>query len=545
MKREIMTALTACLILASCTQVAGWFGSNRDSTRQVTDSSSISHAAWARDESITPANSYSDLFLDSAAVENYISREKLPDTLANDLRHFYLSRNYQYAWFTSGGLTEQARGLWNVYPHDSAGRDRALDRHVDSLVQNDSLSIDRGDTSYVATELSLTRGLVSYTRGQSTGPLTAAEIYYLVPVKKQDPLHLADSLLQDKRDSVQQGGNKAYSLLKQQLAIYVRALKDSGWKALQMPAVRLSKGRSAPLITDLKKRMAMTGDYGTADTSRVFNDSLVAAIKDFQQRNGLAPSGQVNDSLLAALNVPAEQRVEQILVNMNRLLWMPTPQDSNRIIVNIPSQLLYAYNDSGEVFRMPVIVGKEGTSTMMFRGDINQIVFHPVWHLPASIVRKEVLPRMKEDPAYLQKNHMEVVSRKDSVPEIRELPGKDNPLGAVKFVFPNSYDIYLHDTPDKSLFAKKDRALSHGCIRVADAEKLSAYLLRDQQEWTPQKLQATLKGDKEQEVSVKNREPVFITYNTAWVDEKGRLNFRNDIYGHDAETINRMFQRPG
>jgi L,D-transpeptidase YcbB len=222
-------------------------------------------------------------------------------------------------------------------------------------------------------------------------------------------------------------------------------------------------------------------------------------------------------------------------------LWMRPMTDSNRIMVNIPSLMLYAYEDSGKAFEMPVIVGKEGTSTLMFSGDISEIVFNPVWHIPQSIVEKEIMPKMKADPKYLDKNNMQVVSNKDSIPQINQLPGKNNSLGQAKFLFPNSYDIYLHDTPDKTLFAKKDRALSHGCIRVADAEKLATYLLRDQTDWSATKIDQVMTGDKEQHVAVKQKEPVYITYFTAWVDEKGKMNFRNDVYGHDKETGERMF----
>ena len=136
---------------------------------------------------------------------------------------------------------------------------------------------------------------------------------------------------------------------------------------------------------------------------------------------------------------------------------------------------------------------------------------------------------------------MEVVGRSENLPDIRQLPGKDNALGRVKFLFPNSYDIYLHDTPDKTAFAKKDRALSHGCIRVADAEKLAQYLLRGQSEWNAQKIAASMKGTKEEKVAVNNPELVLITYYTAWVDDSGALNFRNDIYGHDKVALQKMF----
>jgi murein L,D-transpeptidase YcbB/YkuD len=221
---------------------------------------------------------------------------------------------------------------------------------------------------------------------------------------------------------------------------------------------------------------------------------------------------------------------------------MQPMMDSNHVVINIPSLMLYAYEDSGKAFEMPVIVGKEGTGTLMFSGNINQIVFNPTWKIPKSIVEKEIMPKTKDDPNYLKKNNMEIISKNDSVPTISQKPYKTNPLGKAKFVFPNNYDIYLHDTPDKTLFTQPDRALSHGCIRVADAEKLAQYLLRNQSDWSKEKVHSAMNNGKEQNVTVKNTEPVYITYHTAWVDEKGQLSFRNDVYGHDKETMDRMFK---
>jgi L,D-transpeptidase YcbB len=537
--KKMIGVIVAAALISSCTQVAGWFGNTTDSTTHKEIDSS-SYAAF-RDETITQANAYSDMFLDSATVASYIQKEKLSDSAARELRNFYLVRNYQYAWFTSHGMTEQARAMWNLYAGDSSNADKKLKAHIDSLMQNDSLQLNRGDSSFAQTELDMTRQLVQYAAKQDSGLITSENIYYLVPAKKQDVMQLADSILHREKDSSQYANNKAYNALKQQLAIYYKAATDSSLKDISIRSEKLKKGSTTPQVVVIKKRLAATGDYVTTDTSAKFNDSLETAIKDFQYRNGLMPTGVVNDSLVQVLNVPLKQRVEQILVNLNRTLWMRPMNDSNRIMVNIPSLMLYAIEDSGKVFEMPVIVGKEGTSTLMFSGDISEIVFNPVWHIPQSIVEKEIMPKMKADPKYLEKNNMQVVSNKDSVPEIKQLPGMKNSLGQAKFLFPNSYDIYLHDTPDKSLFAKKDRALSHGCIRVADAKKLAAYLLRDQGDWSATKIDQVMKGNNEQHVAVKQKEPVYITYFTAWVDEKGKMNFRNDVYGHDKETGERMF----
>jgi murein L,D-transpeptidase YcbB/YkuD len=226
---------------------------------------------------------------------------------------------------------------------------------------------------------------------------------------------------------------------------------------------------------------------------------------------------------------------------MNRAGWTPVQEDSNFIQVNIPAFMLYVYEGSAKAFDMPVVVGKEGTNTTMFTGNLDQIVFSPYWNVPESIVRGEIMQSIKKDPNYLKKKNMEIVSQKDSIPKIRQLPGGDNSLGKAKFLFPNSYDIYFHDTPDKGAFKTQKRAYSHGCIRLEDAAKMAQYLLRNNSEWNQEKIQQAMNANKEQSVKLDKKVPVVITYYTAWVDETGQLNFREDIYGHDKNAAPKMF----
>jgi murein L,D-transpeptidase YcbB/YkuD len=540
--KKIFWGIVILVVFNSCTQVAGWFGNNSDSTSGMHADSS-SYAAYARDLSITEANAYSDLFLDSNAVESFIQKEKLNDSSATSLRNFYRVRNYQYAWFTSDGLTEQARGLWGLYASgkDSSSNDPANDikDRMDTLLQHDSITVAKNDSSFVQTELALTQQLFQYA-SENPQHISKKSIYYLVPAKKMTAMEYADSILNKQKDSSFYAGNKGYNLLKQQLADYYSIAKNGGWGTLAS-TTKLKKGTKSPEVGIIKKRLQLSKDYKGTDTSNVFSDSLETAVKSFQQRNGLKPTGVINDSMINILNVPVEQRIQQLIVNMNRMLWIPQQIDSSRIEVSIPSQMLYVYADSGKAFEMPVIVGKEGTNTVMFNSEINQVVFNPTWHIPESIVRNEIMPKMKSDAAYLKKHNMEVVKQNDSIPVLRQLPGKDNPLGRVKFLFPNTHEIYLHDTPNKDLFAKKDRTMSHGCIRVADAAKLAQYLLRDQSDWTAQKINAAMNSGKEQTVDLKTKQPISITYLTAWVDENGMMNFRPDVYNHDKDAIEKMF----
>jgi murein L,D-transpeptidase YcbB/YkuD len=597
--KKMMIGIVAVGLLTSCQQVQGWFGKGDTDSTQTMTSESANKAKLFRDASITKENAYSDLFLDSAALESYIQREKLPTNKAERMREFYMVRNNQFAWFTSDGITEQARGLWSL-TESSTGElktkpSEQLRERMDSLLTRDSSAMvlrdaamvsdtatlttgsrqlsgdsaamngtarkdgdslnsridsantiadtasmfSQSDTTMVNTELALTAHFVSLAT-ETKGPITADNFYWLVPRKKMDAMQLADSLLNKEKDSTLWQGNKQYVALKNSLSTYYNAAKNGGWPSLTS-TTGLKKGTQSPAVAQLKKRLAASGDYVTTDTSALYNDSLATAVKALQERYGLAPTGAVNDSLVQQLNVPAEERVQQILVNMNRALWLPQPADSSVIMINIPAQQLVVHGDSGQTMTMPVIVGKEGTGTMAFNGKISTIVFNPYWNIPESIVKNEIMPAMKKDPAYLKKNNMEIVSQNDSIPQIRQLPGKDNALGRVKFLFPNSFDIYLHDTPNKALFGQPNRALSHGCIRVAHPDSLAQFVLHGQDEWTPEKIRTAMNAGKEQKVEVKNPVPVSISYYTAWAGADGKLRFSSDIYGYDQLTAARMF----
>jgi murein L,D-transpeptidase YcbB/YkuD len=226
---------------------------------------------------------------------------------------------------------------------------------------------------------------------------------------------------------------------------------------------------------------------------------------------------------------------------MDRMRWMPTEPAGQLIVVNIPEFVLHVYEDKKKAFDMNVVVGKEGNNTISFSGDLSTVVFSPYWNVPPSIVKSEILPKIASNSNYLAEQNMEQVGTEGDLPKIRQLPGEGNSLGKVKFLFPNSFNIYFHDTPAKSLFAKDKRAYSHGCIRLAEPEKMAQYLLRNDPEWTPDKIAEAMNGGEEKYVKLKKAIPVIITYYTAWVNEEGLLNFRDDIYNHDEDLLRKMF----
>ena len=504
-----------------------------------------------RDYSITKANAYSDLFLDSMRMEKYLAETELSDSIIRRMRSFYNTRNFQFAWFTGNGLTEQARGFWNLheyhttYVDDSSSlKNKELTRKMDNLTIAENLKINGSSESIIKTELMLTHHFIDYTlQNYEKGFVKRKEMERFIPRKKEDVLALADSLINKKHkdDKYFEDVNENYRLLKDQLARYHQITVAGGWPVVPAEIIKVKKGSSAPAVAIMKRRLHISGDMAISDTTPVFNDTLEMAIKNAELRFGYKDDGKITEAFLKDLNVPAVERLKQILVNMNRMRWMPNKPEGNILITNIPEFVLHAYEGANKVFSMDVVVGKEGHNTMMFTGDLNQIVFSPYWNIPSSIVENEILPAIENSPDYLARNNMEIVSENGDLPSIRQLPGPGNSLGKVKFLFPNSFNIYFHDTPAKSLFNREKRAISHGCIRLSEPEKLANYLLRNNKEWTPQRISQAMNSGEEKWVKLKDPVPVFISYYTAWVDEQGRMNFREDIYEHDQKIKNKMF----
>lgn len=545
MKKILIVSALFCSVFIACNSQ----NSSSDTSESSTSSSASSQKKISkRDISITPDNSYSDLFFDSSQIEHFITQNQIADSIARRMRSFYNTRNYQYAWLTTNGLTEQALGFWNlrnyaIYSGDSSLKNETLEKKMSDLME-DSFSVDKSDTSYLNTELSLTQSLISYMLSNyDKGYVKRKEMERFIPFKKEDAVAVSDSLVNKKHkdDKYFEDVNEQYKALKDELANYLQIVKKGGWPEITGDAKTYKKGASSPQITILKKRLQISGDMPAGDTSTAFDDTLVNGIKHFQQRLGLKQDGIISSSLIKDLNITAQQRLEQILINLNRMRWMPQEPQGRLILVNIPEFVLHFFDGKNKAFDMDVVVGKEGHNTMMFTGKLSQVVFSPYWNVPPSIVKKEILPKMQGDPNYLKEQNMEVTGNSGGLPVVRQLPGEKNSLGRVKFLFPNSYNIYFHDTPAKSLFNKDKRAFSHGCIRLAEPEKMADYLLKDNPSWPPDKIEEAMNSGQQQFVTIKDPVPVFITYYTAWVDENGLLNFRDDIYKRDSSMAMKMF----
>jgi L,D-transpeptidase YcbB len=545
--KHLITWAAVCSLFIACNTVSG----DKEGNGSNGPKSELEKKVSKRDLSITQAVAYSTLFMDSTDLENYIAQKKPADSIIRRMRSFYNTRNYQFAWFSGDGLTEQARSFWNLheyytaYSDDTTLNDKKLERKMDALVMEEDFRPRASDKSILNTELTLTQHFLEYSlKNFEKGYVKRKELERFVPRRKLDAMYLADSLLTKKHKDGKyfEDINESYARLKDELGRYYEIQKKGGWQPIVTTEKKIKLGANLPEVAGIKRRLHATGELPGTDTSMLFTDTLENAVKTFQERHGFKPDGIVTPALVKEMNVPALQRVQQILLNMDRMRWMPSRPDGNLILVNIPEFMLHVWEGKQKAFDMVVVVGKEGHNTTMFTGNLNQVVFSPYWNVPPSIVQKEILPEIEKNPNYLASQNMEVTGTdEDGLPEIRQLPGEKNSLGKVKFLFPNSFNIYFHDTPAKELFNRSKRAFSHGCIRLAEPEKMAQYLLRHQPEWTPERISEAMNSGKEKFVKLKDPVPVFITYYTAWVDEYGKMNFREDIYGHDAKMLEKMF----
>ncbi len=434
-------------------------------------------------------------------------------------------------------MIEQAANLYNHTQNiTSEGLKNKLPYQTEFALM---MGIDHADSINVNTEIMLSAQYFVYAKNVWAG-LSEKEIEsnnWYISRKKISYAVLLDSLLNGKDVLNSPPVYRQYSLLKNQLKKYEDIKQDGGFAIVDDVKKSLKKGDSSVIITGAKKWFFISGDLAISDTSRVFDDNLEAAVKKMQQRLGLKIDGIIGKELVKELNVPIETRMQQIMVNMERSRWVPVSVATDYLVVNIPEFKLHAYEKDNLLWSMDAVVGKPVHNTVIFSGKIKYVVFSPYWNVPTSILKNEILPGILRNKDYLVSHNMEW-----SNGQVRQRSGPDNALGLVKFLFPNSYNIYLHDTPSKSLFSESSRAFSHGCIRLSDAEKLANYLLKSDTAWTSEKIYTAMHLGKEEFVTLKKSETVFIVYFTAWVDSEGQLNFRKDLYKRDMRLAAILFE---
>lgn len=323
-----------------------------------------------------------------------------------------------------------------------------------------------------------------------------------------------------------------YLGLEKEIIRYQHIERDGGWNKIHWKKKTIQLGDSNELVKHIRRRLAITDEANKKDTSSIFDKILEMDIIGYQTRNGLKPDGKVGLATLNALNVSVQERIRQIKINLERCLELPESFGDKYILVNIPAFELIAIEKNTPVFSSKIVTGKTSDKTAIFNSTMQYVVFAPYWNIPKTIMYKEILPAIAKHPGYLEQNQMEWFDGK-----IRQRPGPWNALGGVKFIFPNAYHMYMHDTPAKTLFNEHTRAFSHGCIRIEEPVKMALFLLDDQKEWNLDKINITMNMQKETVVFLKEKTNVYILYFTAFIDKYGQLHFRKDIYGRDRLVL--------
>ncbi|WP_153800092.1 L,D-transpeptidase family protein [Foetidibacter luteolus] len=502
------------------------------------------------DTTITKKTSFNNLFLDSSILVNFLKTYPKLDSFHNQFFDFYKQRNYEYAWFDTSGLGEQAINFMNllnstIYElQDSSLFNKELDKTFKTFMEDSLHHLDRD--GLLKAELQFTGQFFTYAAKVYKGiDVDAQELGWFIPRKKVNLTAVLDSVIQNKGKATDKYVplNEQYRNLQAMLTTYLDIQKKYPWDSIPYPEKSIKKGDSAAIIPMIRQRLFALGDLKEQDSSKVLDSTLFKGVKSFQYRMGLATDGVIGKGFLKELNIPVNERLKQMLVNLERLRWVPARTDSVYILVNIPEYRLHVYRDSALYHSMRVIVGTSANSTVIFNGNLKYVVFSPYWNVPASIVKNEIMPGIKRNPNYIAQKNMEITGYSGSMPIVRQKPGRGNSLGLVKFLFPNSYDIYLHDTPNRELFSQSNRSFSHGCIRISEPEWMAQFLLRHDTTYTKQKIDSLEHLPKEKWVTIPKPVPVFIGYFTAWVDKDGQLNFRKDIYGHDAKMAEKLFAK--
>jgi murein L,D-transpeptidase YcbB/YkuD len=507
-----------------------------------------------------------------AALRPFVASGKLeslrwPDfrDVSGDTARFYEDRGYAPAWVDGAGPTAQAKVVVSILQKSAQKGLNPEDYDASRWLAREEALVGTPTPEEIARfDLALSVCLLRYVSALDVGRINPQHIKFDLDLnhRKTDlPEFLAQVSqaadivpLMDELEPQEDG----YSRTAQALRTYLVLAQQDPAEKLSVPEKPVAPGSTYAGMALLVPKLKLVGDLPQGATvpegSVKYEGDVVEAVKRFQLRHALAVTGSLGPETVRQLNVPIADRVRQLQFALERWRWLPHELATPLIAVNVPAFRLYGFDEPHHIaLKMNVVVGKAMRSeTPAFIGNMTYLVFRPDWGVPPTILRKEILPPLQKDPAYLSKNGYDlfdaggkVLNSGQVTPEqiqllragklsVRQRPGPKNALGSVKFMFPNTYLVYLHDTPKTELFSRSRRDFSYGCIRVQDPPALAAWVLQSKPEWTPERIQAAMNGEKSVQVNLSSPIPVLILYATARVDEDGRVDFYDDIYGHDA-----------
>ncbi|HKH45264.1 MAG TPA: L,D-transpeptidase family protein [Thermoanaerobaculia bacterium] len=537
-----------------------------DTLRRVLATASFAFLAFAgcRQREIPPEVSQTiQATVQSQTVPAAIRDEKERKRAWAEMRHFYEQRKFQPAWLTAQGPRPQAQELLKAIDASATEgldpRRYQKDRLASLLkeVENTKSYDDPAAQRLLAyTDMHLSYTFLTLAAHLATGrqqPETLRIDWYTKPRNVDLDARLEKALAEkgnlDDALRTLRPPEDGYKPLVDALNRYRQIAAQGGWPTLA-PSDELKPGSRGEQVGALKNRLRAEGYLSAAQQGEAakpetydYDKTLADAVARFQKLHGLEVTGKVDEDTLAELNVPAAERLEQIRLNLERWRWMPSDFGQRYIRVNIPEYEMALINNGQTELEMRVVVGKAQQSrTPVFSDKMTYVELNPAWNIPTKIAEEEILPKVANNPGYLASHNMEMV-QEGSHTRIRQRPGPDNPLGQIKFMFPNEHDIYLHDTPAEHLFAETERDFSHGCIRLEKPMDLAHVLLKDS-EWTPEKLQEAVASGEQKTISLPHPLPVHLLYFTAWVDKDGTVEFRRDVYGHDAKLAKALAEEP-
>jgi len=484
----------------------------------------------------------SGIEFDSVAIPRFLAKFPEFKEFTVDITAFYRNRAYNYAWFDKDGLGEPAQILLDKLNQESIDGITINPPYKDTLKNmfhvGDFTERPEHIKPEVNGELMLTGQYLLLAKKIWAGAYSKnlVSIGWNIPRKKLSYQELLEksvdvkNLPQIESDIL----NPEYLALREALKKYRDLEKISGDPVTFVKLKKsLRPGDTSMMMAQVRQRLNLFGYLEKTEMNSTYDPLLITAVNRYKKSLGLKQDSIITNEMLNALSVPVKKRIEQIMVNLERFRWMPNHEKSDEFIfVNIPGYKLRYFENGKQVWDCNVVVGKTMNKTVIFSGKMQHIVLSPYWYVPPSIIQKEVVPGMRKNKNYLASHNMEWNGG-----NVRQTPGPHNSLGRVKFIFPNENNIYLHDTPSKSLFEKDSRAFSHGCVRVAKPRDLALRILRNDPNWPPEKIDQAMAGTTEKTVVLKKKIPVVIAYFTAFVESNGDVNFREDVYQRDAKLL--------